>query len=113
MKILFIISLAISLFSCEEKSKHYLGVVIDQNLKPLSNVKITLDNNSKVFTLSNEEGFFKLKKDPELLSHLIFSKEGYKIDTVKTIWTQNGEQEEYLFLNNKTDTLVLKKHPLK
>lgn len=109
MRILILISLMICLFSCEESPKHYHGIIVDQNLKPLSNVKIKLENNPIVFTSSNKDGFFKLKKDPDLLSNLIFSKKGYKIDTVKTVWIQSGEQEEYIFLNKEVDTIVLKK----
>ncbi len=108
MKILISLSLIICLFSCKEKPTHYQGVVVDQNSQPLSNVKISLRDEANIFANTNNNGYFKLKKDPDLLSDLIFSKKGYKIDTVRTVWIQNGEQEEYLFLNKEVDTLVLK-----
>lgn len=64
MKILISLSLIICLFSCKEKPIHYQGVVVDQNSQPLSNVKIRLRNEANVSTNSNNNGYFKLKKNP-------------------------------------------------
>ena len=106
-KFLFIFFIALSL-SCKEKRLFYHGVVLDENNRPLPNVKVKeLDFNNS--TLSDSKGYFKLKKDINFISKLSFSKKGYKTKIVRTVWTHSGEVVGYTFLNKKADTVILQK----
>jgi len=94
--------------TCKQSREFYHGYVYYNN-KPVSNVLIKEDVlNSTKNTETDSTGFFKLPKDPNSVSSLIFIKERFKVDTVKTVWSQHGEKLKYTFLNKKFDTLVLK-----
>lgn len=55
-----------------------------------------------------EDGYFKLYRNLNFIYSLIFSKKGYQIKKIETVWSQSGETVEYTFLNKKTDTIILK-----
>ncbi len=95
--------------SCKTKQDYYHGIIFDEHQKPLSGVIVT---DSIQFTISDEKGCFRLNKNPNLISNLTFSKEGFKTTTIKTVGTQSGEFVKYRFLNKVMDTLVLKKKNL-
>ena len=64
--------------------------------KPLQNVKvIELESNHE--TTTNEKGYFSMKKLENVSSSLIFEKEGYRKDTIRSIQIQNGEQQQEVF----------------
>lgn len=109
MKNLIFICFLINLMSCSKKPTHYKGVVVDYNSVPIKNVLIREQFSDSIHTTSKKNGFFKLKKTPNSLPDLIFSKEGYITDTVRTVWSEHGELISYRFLNKKLDTLRLKK----
>lgn len=107
MKVIFLLNLFLIItISCKEKQNYYHGTVFDQNQKPLSGVKVT---DSLQSSISNEKGYFKLNKNPNIVSKLSFSKSGYKTRTIETVGSQSGEILEYRFLNEKPDTLFLKR----
>ena len=103
-----IIILLILTANCKQSQEFYHGYVYYNN-KPVSNVFIKEDVlNSSKNTKTDSTGFFKLQKKPSHLSNLIFTKDGFKTDTIKTVWSQHGEKIRYTFLNTKFDTLVLR-----
>ena len=100
MKKIFIILIYIIVLSCNtynSKKEFYTGYVYDfVTQKPLQNVKvIELESNHE--TTTNEKGYFSMKKLENVSSSLIFEKEGYKKDTIRSIQIQNGEQQQEVF----------------
>lgn len=107
----YLIVLIILATSCTQNSDYYHGYVYDaQTKKPLNNVLIkeSIVQNPKS-THTNLEGYFRIEKNKESIADLIFSLNGFKKDTVATVWAQHGEKLMYRFLNKKTDTLFLRK----
>ena len=97
------------LISC--KNQNYYGYIYDiDTKKPLNKVFVreNFKNNAK-FTYSDENGFFKIENNTESIGDLIFNIEGYKTDTIVTIWSQHGEKLKYRFVGNNSDTLFMKK----
>ena len=97
MKKIFIILICIIVLSCNSKKEFYTGYVYDFDTeKPLQNVKvIELESNHE--TTTNEKGYFSMKKLENVSSSLIFEKEGYRKDTIRSIQIQNGEQQQEVF----------------
>ena len=100
MKKIFIILIYIIMLSCNiynSKKEFYTGYVYDFDTeKPLQNVKvIELESNHE--TTTNEKGYFSMKKLENVSSSLIFEKEGYRKDTIRSIQIQNGEQQQEVF----------------
>ncbi len=97
MKKIFIILIYIIVLSCNSKKEFYTGYVYDFDTeKPLQNVKvIELESNHE--TTTNEKGYFSMKKLENVSSSLIFEKEGYQKDTIRSIQIQNGEQQQEVF----------------
>ena len=110
MKKIVIVSILLALcFSCNNQATYYHGYVLDDEMKPIYNVKVIEDSGAPLSTITDSTGYFRLYKNPDWLSNLIFLKEGYVTDTIRTVWTQSGEIIEYTFLNQKADTVRLKK----
>ncbi len=87
-------------------SKSYKGYVYDGiSKKPLSKVQI-IDLKSNQKSITNESGYFELKKNENISSVLVFSKKLYYSDTISTIQIQNGEVQKELF---NGDTIYLLK----
>ncbi len=102
--IIFLAFLVLIVLGCEDSK--FKGYVCDENGKPISNVavrEIHLDKIVKTDSL----GYFELKfsySNPS--SHLIFSKEGYKIDTFKFL---RLHPPSIVFSRKYSDTLFMKK----
>ena len=96
-KIFCFLLIYIIVLSCNSKKEFYTGYVYDfVTRKPLQNVKvIELESNHE--TTTNEKGYFSMKKLENVSSSLIFEKEGYKKDTIRSIQIQNGEQQQEVF----------------
>ena len=109
MKKTVISCLLLALYSCNDQPKYYHGYVLDRKMKPISNVKVIENNKIPLSTITDSTGYFRLNKNPDWLSNLIFLKEGYITDTVRTVWSKHGEKIEYTFLNQNADTVLLRK----
>jgi len=92
--LIYIITLSCNIYN---KKEFYTGYVYDfVTRKPLQNVKvIELESNHE--TTTNEKGYFSMKKLENVSSSLIFEKEGYRKDTIRSIQIQNGEQQQEVF----------------
>lgn len=107
MRKLFYLVLILLIFACKSSRSFYHGYVYNSN-GPLNNVQVKEDMGNSNSTFTDSTGYFKLNKNTYLLNNLVFIKEGFKIDTIKTVWSQHGERLEYMFLNKKEDTIYLK-----
>ncbi len=105
-KYLLIISIIFS--SCESKIEFYHGYVFDKNNKPIQNVKVREFSENNFYTYTDRLGYFKLKKNPNFSSDLIFTKNLYKSDTIKTTLLRY-DGNKLLFMNDELDTLILRK----
>ena len=109
-KIVLLSYLFLVLTSCDEKSNFYHGVIVDIDKNPISNVKVSMEFNQSESTFSQENGYFKLSKSPDILASLVFKKDNFITDTIPSILTQRGEVLIYNFLNKKPDTIKLMKY---
>lgn len=97
-------------FSCKSVNNYYHGRVLDETNKPIENVVVTEDTFEKK-TRTNKMGYFKLSRNPDGLGNLLFFKEGYKADTIPSVWSQHGEIILYNFIEK--DTTIVRMKPLK
>ncbi len=110
MKYIIFTYLIICTASCDEKSfDYYHGVVIDYNSNSLPGVMVKTEYLKTKPSLTNESGYFKLPKSPNTITSLIFSKDGYVTDTIKSVYSHGGEKLDYRFIFKKIDTIPLKK----
>lgn len=100
--ILFLLFLSLS---CGKNN--YYGYIYDiDTKKPIEDVLVN-DYLNKNKVSSNIDGYFKLKKSGDFSSVIIFSKNDYQIDTIKSIVIANGERQierfkgEIIYLSNK------------
>lgn len=109
MKKYVLLPVLITLINCNKMQKCYSGYVYDEvSRKPINHVFIK-ENFSKDFksTYSNEKGYFKIDNNAESVGDLIFIRNGYKTDTIVTIWSQRGENLKYKFIRKESDTLYM------
>ena len=101
----YILVLLFLTFSCSKNG--YYGYVYDiDTKKPVENVFVN-DYLNKNTTITNAEGYFNLRKTGDFSSIIIFTKDNYQIDTIKSIEIANGEKQiqqfrgETIFLSSK------------
>lgn len=95
----------LTLYSCDSINDYYQGKVTDENGKALEGVMVSeLYRNRQ--TKTDATGYFKLERSPTWLGELIFSKKGFEIDTIPSVWHQAGETTEYRFV--KKDTVEIR-----
>ena len=104
--VILLILIASSLIGCKTKPLFYQGYVYHDN-QPQENVTVITDDNNQDYTKTDVTGYFKLNKMPNTLTDLIFNKEGFRIDTIPSVWSQHGEKIKYNFINKKMDTIQL------
>ena len=101
------LALVFVLVACGHKpTKYYQGMVVDENDGPIENVWVFEEHDSKNRTKTDKKGYFRLKRNSELLTHLVFEKEGFKTDTIPAVWSHHGERVDYHFI--KEDTTVVR-----
>lgn len=99
------------LINCSKLQKCYSGYVYDEtSRKPINRVFVK-ENFSQNFksTFSNEKGYFKIENNLESIGDLIFICDGYKTDTIVTVWSQHGENLKYRFIRKESDTLYMQR----
>lgn len=102
MKYFYIVIVLGLLAGCGKKA--YYGFIYDyETKKPLPDVEVN-DYLNGVKTRSDNKGYFHLKHKGNISGELIFKKQGYDIDTLKTTRISNGEffKEEF-----KGDTVYM------
>lgn len=97
------------LLACEQKTNDfYQGLVLDESGRPIENVMVFEEYGKENRTKTDNKGYFKFNRTPDWLLRLVFVKEGYKTDTIPTVWA-HGEQLHYQFVTNDTTLVRLKK----
>lgn len=103
----FLFVLLFIFLNCTSVNDHYHGKITDDNNNPLEDVIVKLEY-FEIKTKTDKKGYFKLNRSSERLEKLIFYKEGYKTDTIPTVWCQHGETLNYNFIENDTTVVLLK-----
>ncbi|MEZ4859017.1 MAG: carboxypeptidase-like regulatory domain-containing protein [Flavobacteriaceae bacterium] len=101
----YLFFLLVIFLNCTSVNDYYFGRVTDENNNPLENV-IVLEEGFENQTKTDENGYFKLNCTPDWLSSLIFSKQGFKTDTIPTVYIQSGETINYAFIEKKDTTII-------
>jgi hypothetical protein len=106
---ILLIILAINIFIVKEPLKnHFEGYVFDKEKKPLVGVKVIDGKSSNNYVLTDEKGFFKMKKKEDINneSNLVFIKNGYKDSIVVIkINSYHPPSSHFLFLRTEFDTI--------
>lgn len=106
----FVIAIVLFFCNCKKSNNYYQGIVVNENNQPLKNVVVITEiTNEK--TKTDSLGYFKISRNTDRLENLIFYKEGYKKDTIVTVFNQHGEVINYNFIEN--DTTIVKLATLK
>ena len=114
MKNLFVISavLVVLLFSCSDVQNYYAGFVVDESGQPIPDVIVreNMIGGDSRQTFTDENGYFKLKRDPSIICNLIFEKYEYKSDTILIFRDMGDDIVEYhSILTSDTSKIVLRK----
>ncbi|KAA2218819.1 carboxypeptidase regulatory-like domain-containing protein [Maribacter flavus] len=97
------------LISCGSKpNDFYQGLVMDKNGNLIENVSIFEEYDTENRLKTNKKGYFKLNRTSDRIQSLVFVKEGFKTDTIPTVWAQHGEKLNYQFIKNDTTVVRLK-----
>ena len=114
--VLYILISAMAIFyfikSNVKPNEYYSGYIIDSSSKkPIKGVLVIEMNSIKNdSSKTDSKGLFKLNRHENRLNDLIFSKKGYKTDTVIVSNKPKEIQSvRYLFLNDDKDTLKMMK----
>ncbi|WP_299709704.1 hypothetical protein [uncultured Tenacibaculum sp.] len=109
MKNLLLSILLITVSCDKELNNTYKGYVFNIKKEPLNKVKIYTFRFPKLYTYTNENGYFSLeKRSLNFIDDLVFVKNGYTTDTLNTVFYHRGHGTIYLFLTNRSDTLFMK-----
>ncbi|MCW8313754.1 carboxypeptidase-like regulatory domain-containing protein [Sphingobacterium thalpophilum] len=101
--------LLLLLFSCRTGvNNFYQGRVLDGNDQPLEGVTVIEENGKGKQVRTDKSGYFKLDRSPDWLGRLIFMKQGYRTDTIPSVWRQSGEAIGYNFVEDDTTIVRLK-----
>ena len=105
------ILILILMSNCGKSQRYYSGFVYDQTSKKPINRVLIKENFSSSFkyTYTNDKGYFKINNNSESIADLIFVCNGYKTDTIVTVWSQRGENLKYRFVRKESDTLYMQK----
>ncbi|MET4083695.1 hypothetical protein ABIB40_003667 [Pedobacter sp. UYP30] len=106
MKAIVCVFFYLCICSCNKAG--YYGYVYDFDKKAPIDSVIVYDRYSGKKALTNQKGYFKIGKIPNVSATLIFSKENYQNDTVRSIKIQSGEMMEEKFKGEKIYLFSLK-----
>ncbi|PKH52359.1 hypothetical protein CXF68_17380 [Tenacibaculum sp. Bg11-29] len=112
MKNIILFIIIIFLFSCREGTKEYFEGYVYYSNEPLIGVTITegYSKPNDVLSVTDSLGYFKLKRFSQTFSdELIFSKKGFKTNTIKLLRGRHSPPLYTLFLREESDTLFMKK----
>ena len=107
----FIFLILIPLACGQKSTNYYQGLVLDENEIPIENVQVFEVYGKENKAKTDKKGYFRLQRNSELLTSLIFQKEGFNTDTVPVYWTQHGEKVHYKFTT--IDTTIVRLTPRK
>lgn len=97
------------LAACKSSPNYYKGRVHDESGSPLKDVQVS-ENSAGQQSFTDSKGYFRMIKREGSLSNLIFSKKGFKTDTIPSVCHHAGKATTYNFINDDTTPVTL--HPL-
>ncbi len=110
MRLKHIIICILILTSCNDINDYYSGYVVDERGYSISEVQVREYRCDGLHTVTDENGFFHLKRDKSFICNLIFEKEGYLPDTVLTFWVVDDNDTQYFStIRSDTSKIILKK----
>lgn len=105
----FLFILIITSCNGSKPKSYYSGSVVDESGMPIAGVLIREgfpDGNNDT---TDNAGCFNFKRSDSGLHSLIFSKKGYRTDTVEMVWLMHGEKEVYSgFVTNDSAKWVMR-----
>lgn len=97
------------LLACSKKTTNfYQGFVLDENNRPIENVRVIESYTIEKMTKTDKSGYFKLNRKPDRLASLVFFKDGYETDTIPAVWSRYGERVQYHFIHKDTTRVTLR-----
>ncbi|SIS47534.1 hypothetical protein SAMN05421766_102141 [Zobellia uliginosa] len=98
------------MFACSSKKvTYYQGYVYDVNHKPLENLVIEGRDYSETKSLTNSQGYFKMKTRQNWFETFLYVKDKeIKIDSIQVLRTHPEFVQSHHFVNGKNDTLFLR-----
>jgi hypothetical protein len=112
MRKILLLALPLLIASCNNVREYYSGIVVDEKDNPLANVLVEemLVKEYALKDTTDDNGHFRFKRSKNIIVDLMFSKDGYKSDTIPMMWHPGGETTEYSkLLKTDTSKVVLRK----
>lgn len=101
--------LIILINSCNHQVPRYMhGYIFTKDYKPLEGIRIQDPYDKKIFSITNDEGYFKIEQLTKAEFLYVF-KDHKKIDSLYVLRTHPERGESYYFVEGRKDTLYLKK----
>ncbi|WP_162903118.1 carboxypeptidase-like regulatory domain-containing protein [Taibaiella koreensis] len=94
--------------ACKSISRFSQGRVIDEEGRPLTGVRVK-EMHGMPSATTDRNGYFRLDKAPDRIDDLVFEKEGYRNDTIPSVFTHSGESIDYNFQGKDTTVVILRK----
>lgn len=93
--------------SCYSKKPNYIqGHIFNLENKPLKGIKVQDPNDKKIFTTTNNNGYFKINQLTNGKLLYVYENEK-KINSIYIITTHPEREISYNFIEGKNDTLFI------
>lgn len=76
---------------------------------PVKGLRVSTEWDKRNAAYTNKDGFFKLRKDKNLVSNLFIYKDSILIDSIQVIRNSGGEKVVFYFVEGRKDTLFINK----
>lgn len=100
--------IAIVFLQCKTDLSYYQGYIVNENKRPIKNLKVYEKNDKENFSITDKKGYFKIDIiESNINRFLIIEKDNKIIDSIQVIGTQGGEKIKYSFVEGEKDTLFI------
>ena len=101
------IAIITTLLACSTKQPTFIqGYVFSKEKKPLKSIKIVDPYNQNLFSVTNNEGYFRINQLTKGEFLYVFQNDE-KIDSIYYIRTHPERGEKYYFVEGRKDTLFI------
>lgn len=108
MKKTIYLLIAIIFIGCKSKFNYYQGYVYNGSSKPILNLTIHGRDNFNDNSLTDEKGFFKIKKTENWVETFLYIKKGNNlIDSIQVLRTHPEFGARYYFTDKRNDTIFI------
>ncbi|MBU3024777.1 MULTISPECIES: hypothetical protein [Zobellia] len=109
MKTLVTLILLLALTCSPKKITHYQGYIYNNEEEPVKNLSVAGRDHSEVESVTNENGFFKIRKPEGWVETFLYVKRnGIKIDSIQVLRSHPEYGPRHYFVNGRDDTLFIK-----